>query len=89
MAYINGAFVSKHRISLQKYKHVIENKFLVELNSSSQYNEVRNSKGFSEWFKCKISYVITNLLQWCEVLYPQKDKVYWTMKVADLWDKIS
>jgi transposase-like protein len=29
------------------------------------------------------------LLQWFDVLYPQKDKVHWTMKVASLWEKNS
>jgi hypothetical protein len=89
MAYFNGAFVSKQGTNLEKYKHIMENKFLVELNGSSQYNNVWNSEGFLEWFKCRISYAITHLLQWCEILYPQKDKAYWTMKVANLWDKIS
>jgi hypothetical protein len=30
----------------------------------------------------------TNLLQWFDVLYPPKDKVYWTTKMASLWEKI-
>ncbi len=64
MAYLNGDFVNKQGIGLKKYKQVVESKFLVELNESSQYNELQNSKGFSKWFECKISYVITNLLQW-------------------------
>jgi hypothetical protein len=42
----------------------MENKFLVELNESSQYNELQNSKGFLKWFQWKNLDVITNLLQW-------------------------
>jgi hypothetical protein len=34
MAYLNGAFVSKQGIGLDKYKQVMECKFLVELNGS-------------------------------------------------------
>jgi hypothetical protein len=34
MAYLNGAFVSKQGIGLKKCKHVMECKFLVELNGS-------------------------------------------------------
>jgi hypothetical protein len=29
----------------------------------------------------------TNLLQWFDVFYSQKDKVHWTMEVANLWEK--
>jgi hypothetical protein len=64
MACLNGAFVNKQGIGLKKYKRVMESKFLVELNESSQYNEPQNSKGFSKWFECKISDVTTKLLQW-------------------------
>jgi hypothetical protein len=42
MAYLNGAFVNKQRIGLEKYKHIMENKLLVELNSSLQYNKLQN-----------------------------------------------
>jgi hypothetical protein len=34
MAYLNGAFVSKQGIGLKKCKHVMECKFLVELDGS-------------------------------------------------------
>jgi hypothetical protein len=44
----------------------MENKFLVELNDSPQYIELQNSKGFFEWFECKVLDVATNLLQWCD-----------------------
>jgi hypothetical protein len=64
MAYVDGAFMNKQGIGLKKYKQVMESKFLVELNESSQYNEHQNSKGFSKWFECKISYVTKTLLQW-------------------------
>jgi hypothetical protein len=29
------------------------------------------------------------LLQWFDVLYPQKKKVHWITKVVSLWEKIS
>ncbi len=64
MAYLDGVFVNKQGTSLKKYKQVMENKFLVELNESSQYNELQNSKGFLKWFQWKNLDVITNLLQW-------------------------
>jgi hypothetical protein len=51
--------------------------------------ELRISKGFLEWFECKILDLGTNLLQWFDVLYPQKDKVHSTTKLASLWEKIS
>jgi hypothetical protein len=72
MAYFDDAFVSKQGISLEKYKHVMEHKFLAELNGSSQYTELWISKKFPEWFEYKILDLATNLLQWFEVLYPQK-----------------
>ncbi len=40
MAYIDGAFVSKQKIGMKKYKYVMEHKFLAELNGSSQYIEL-------------------------------------------------
>jgi hypothetical protein len=46
MAYLNGAFVSKQGIGLEKYKQVMENKFLVKLNSSPQYTKLHNFEGF-------------------------------------------
>ncbi len=66
MAYFNNAFVRKQVISLEKCKQIMENKFLVELDDSPQYIELQNSKGFFEWFECKILDVATNLLQWCD-----------------------
>ncbi len=38
MAYLDGAFLSKQGIGLEKYKHVTKHKFLAELDVSSQYN---------------------------------------------------
>ncbi len=67
----------------------MEHKFLVELNDSLQYTKLWDFEKFLEWFECKISNVTTNLLQWFNVLYPQKDKVHWTMEVASLWAKNS
>jgi hypothetical protein len=46
MAYLNGAFVSKQGICLEKYKQVMDNKFLVKLDNSSQYTELHNFEGF-------------------------------------------
>jgi hypothetical protein len=46
MAYFNGAFVSKQIIGLEKYKQVMENYYLVKLNSSPQYIEQHNFEGF-------------------------------------------
>lgn len=68
MAYLDGAFVSKQIIHMEKYKQIMENKFLVELNSSMQYNKLQNFKGFLMWFECNVSNVVTNLLQWCGLL---------------------
>jgi hypothetical protein len=42
IAYLDGAFVSKESIHLDKYKQIIENKFLVELDISLQYNKLQN-----------------------------------------------
>jgi hypothetical protein len=89
MAYFNSAFVSKQGTGLKKCKQVTEHKFLVELSGSSQYTELQIFEGFLEWFKCKISNSTTNLLQWFDIHYPQKDKVHWTTKVASLWGKNS
>ncbi len=69
MAYLDGAVVSKQWIGLNKYKHVIlENKFLMKLNSSPQYTKLWNFERFSKWFEYEISNVATNLLQWCNIL---------------------
>jgi len=81
MAYFDGAFVNKQIIGLEKYKQVMEHKFLAELDESLQYTELWIFERFLEWFECKILDSATNLLQWFDVLYPQKDKVFWTMKV--------
>jgi hypothetical protein len=53
--------------------------------------DLRNTPSFEfpEWFECKILNLATNLLQWFNVPYPQKDKVHWTTKVVSLWEKIS
>ncbi len=50
MAYINNAFVRKQITSLEKYKQVMEDKFLVGLDGSSQYIEPWIFKGFAKWF---------------------------------------
>jgi len=55
MAYINNVLLNKQKTFFDKYKHVMENKFLVELDGSPQYNELRNFKRFSKWFQCKVS----------------------------------
>jgi hypothetical protein len=89
MAYLDGVFVSKQGTSLKNYKQVMEHKFLVELNDLLHYTKLQNFKRFLEWFECKISDVATNLLQWFDVFYPQRDKVHWTTKVVNLWEKIS
>jgi hypothetical protein len=59
MAYLDNAFMSKQVTSLEKYKQIMENKFLVELDDSTQYIKLQNSKGFLEWFECKILDVAT------------------------------
>jgi hypothetical protein len=51
--------------------------------------KLRIFKGFLEWFECKISNLVRNLLQSFDVFYPQKDKLFWTMEVASLWEKIA
>lgn len=55
MAYLDDFFVNKQGTGLEKYKQVTEHKFLIKLDNSLQYIELRNFKGFSEWFECKIS----------------------------------
>ncbi len=64
MAYFDGAFVNKQGTGLEKYKQVMEHKFLVELHGSSQYAELWISKVFSKWFECKILDSSTNLKIW-------------------------
>jgi hypothetical protein len=46
MAYLNGAFVSKQGIGLEKYNQVMEHMFLVKLDGSSQYIELQNFERF-------------------------------------------
>jgi hypothetical protein len=46
-------------------------------------------KGFQNGLNAIFFYVATNLLQWFDVFYPQKDKVHWTIEVASLSEKIS
>jgi hypothetical protein len=70
MAYLNGAFVSKQIINLVKYKHIMENRLLVELNDSSHYNNVWNFEGFRNGLNVKFHMQLHTLLQWCEILYP-------------------
>jgi hypothetical protein len=48
MAYLDNSFVSKQGIDLQKYKQVMESKFLAKLDGSPQYIKFQNSKGFSK-----------------------------------------
>ncbi len=84
MTCLDGVFVSKQGNGLEKYKHVMEHKFLAELNGSLQYTKLRIFEGFPKWFECKILNLITNLLQWFDVIYPQKEKVHWTKKVVNL-----
>jgi len=40
MTYLNGAFTSKEGSGLEKYKQVMETKFLVELDNCSQHNKL-------------------------------------------------
>ncbi len=61
MAYLDGAFVSKQGTGMEKYKQVMEHKFLAILNGSLQYIKLQNFEGFPKWFECKISDVATNL----------------------------
>ncbi len=37
MAYLNGVFMNKEGTGLEKYKHVMEHKFLAKLDGSLQY----------------------------------------------------
>jgi hypothetical protein len=49
MVYLDSAFVNKQRIGLEKYKHVMEHKFLAKLDGSLQYFELW-SFGFLKGF---------------------------------------
>ncbi len=52
MAYLDSAFVNKQRItSLEKYKQIMEHKFLAKLDGSLQYTKLQNSQGFPNWFE--------------------------------------
>jgi hypothetical protein len=62
----------------------MENKFLVELNGFLEYTKLLNLTGFLEWLDCKVSNVVSNLMQWFEVFYSQNDKGYWFMEVTKL-----
>ncbi len=53
MAYLDGAFVSKQRIGLEKYKQVMEHKFLVELVISSNILNFKNPRGFQNGLNAK------------------------------------
>jgi hypothetical protein len=46
LAYLDGAFVNKQGTSLEKYKQVMKQKFLAELNQSLQYIELQILRGF-------------------------------------------
>ncbi len=74
MAYLNGVFVSKQWIE-EKYMQVMEHKCLVELDGSLQYTKLWISEGFLEWFECNFLDSATNLLQWFDVICPQKDNM--------------
>jgi hypothetical protein len=77
MAYLDNTFVSKQAFIMEIYKQVMESKFLVELKGFLEYTKLLNLLGFLEWLDCKVSNVASNLMQWFEVFYSQKDKAYW------------
>jgi hypothetical protein len=54
---------------------VMEHKCLVELDGSLQYTKLWISEGFLEWFECNFLDSATNLLQWFDVICPQKDNM--------------
>ncbi len=89
MAYLNGALVNKQGTNLEKYKHIMENKFLVELNGSSQYNNLWNSEGFSECLNVRFHMQLHTYYNGVKSLIHKKDKAYYSMKVVDLCNKIS
>jgi len=62
---------------------------MAKLDKFSQYSEPRIFKVFLEWFECKILDLATNLLQWFDVVYSQKDKVHSTIEVANSWESFS
>ncbi len=61
MAYLDDVFMSKQGNGMEKYKQVMEHKFLAELNGSLQYIELQNFERFPKWFERKFSDVPTNL----------------------------
>jgi folylpolyglutamate synthase/dihydropteroate synthase len=48
MEYLDDVSMNKQGIGLEKYKQIMENKFLAELNGSLQYNELQYFEGFLE-----------------------------------------
>ncbi len=66
----------------------MEHKLLAKLDGYLQYTKLQIFEGFSKWLECKILDLATNLLQWFDVFYPQKDKVHQNTKVVSLWEKI-
>jgi hypothetical protein len=57
------------------YKHVMELKFLMELNNSPKYIKLQNSPRFLKWLECKVKDTTSNLMQWFDIFYPTKDKL--------------
>jgi hypothetical protein len=49
MAYFDGVFLSNRRTNLEKYKHVMEHKFLAKLDRSLQYIELWIFEGFPKF----------------------------------------
>jgi hypothetical protein len=84
MAYLDSTFVNKQAFRMDKYKQVMESKFLVELNGFLEYTKLLNLTWFLEWFDCKVSNVVFNLMQWFEVFYSKKDKAHWFVEVTKL-----
>jgi hypothetical protein len=62
---------------------------MAKLDKFLQYSEPRIFEVFLEWFECKILDLATNLLQWFDVVYSQKDKVCSTREVANSWESFS
>jgi hypothetical protein len=62
IAYLDGVFVSKQRISLEKYMQVMEHKLLAELDRSLQRTKLWIFEGFPKLFGCKILNLAINLL---------------------------
>jgi hypothetical protein len=63
MVYFNFAFVNKQTYDLDKYKQLIESKFLVEQKIPyNKYMDPHNFLGFLEWLQCKVLNVTSNLM---------------------------